>query len=197
MDSKTIQDETPSSATGTRAAAQKVTWREKPLVAILSKVFTAAVLVISFIGLVAVDGKGIGIAYKYIIAAWSGCLGVLFGVPGIVCSRDKTVKLIAIGCTAVASLLILLAIASVLNLKAEMENDRYPISMHSKSFDRIFDEPSVHSTTRAWSRQEREYAKDVAKKIQDATKAIEKAEYEAPKAKDAIDENTIRDLSAR
>lgn len=157
-------------------------------------------LVISFIGLVlyfAVDGKGIGIAYKYIIAAWSGCLGVLFGVPGIVCSKDKTVKLIAIGCTAVASLLILLAIASVLNLKAEMENDRYPISMHSKSYDRTYEEPVVHPITRAWSTQERERAKDVAKKIQDATKAIEKPEYEAPKAKDAIDENAIRDLSAR
>ena len=172
MDSKTIQDETPSSATGTRAAAQKVTWRDKPLVAILSKVFTAAVLVISSIGLVlyfAVDGKGIGIAYKYVIAAWGGCLGVLFGVPGIVCSKNKTVKLIAIGCTAVASLLILLAIASVLNMTADEENGRYSSAKHSKSLDRIYDEPTFTP--------QREYRQ---KPVATAAKAAAKA-VDAPK----------------
>ena len=202
MDSKTIQEETPSSAAGTRAAAQKVTWRDKPLVAILSKVSTSAALVISFIGLVlyfAVDGKGMGLAYKYAIATWCGGLGVLFGVPGIVCSKDKTVRLIATGCTASAFFLILLGIASVLNLKADEENGRYFGVRYSKSYDRIYDGPGIHSTTGTWGRQEREYAKDVARKVSSAIKAIEESEYEASKATkssaaDAIDVNTIRSL---
>lgn len=194
MDSNNIhsdRDEAQSLSVENQGTAGKDTWRDKPTVSILAKVFGIAALAVSVIGLVlycAVDGKGIGIVYKYIIAAWSGCLGVLLGVPGIICSKGKTVKLITIGSTALAALLILLSIASVLNMMVDEENGSYSNTKYSKSYDRTY-EPN-----RQYYRPKMKFEspKDVQRRIETATKAIEAFDDEK-----TIDIRTIRDLECR
>ncbi len=128
MESNIGQNASQELATGSQCSAGKVSWRDKPAATVLSKVFAWASLVLSFSGLIlycSVSGKGVGEVFKYIIGAWTGIVVLPLGILGRICSKDRIIKWIAIGGIVLGAIVLLLAIASLINLIAAENNSGY------------------------------------------------------------------------
>ena len=118
MESNVNSNASQATAAGGQPVVEKVSWKDKPIALVLSKVFAWASLALSLIGLTlygSVSGKGIGEVFKYIIGAWTGIIGIPLGITGKILSKDKAIKWIAIGGIVLGAFVLVLGIGSLIN----------------------------------------------------------------------------------